>query len=242
MRIKRWAFLVVTVLSLIALFLVVPSGNLTAKQHTVTLKPVIPPPGQLAAPTASTPCINPVFDCGDSDGGDDTWSYICERGDYQAWFGFDVSGIPDDEVISSITFSAYIGNEASAQRTLWYEPDDSWIGSWQCQGDKGLTELVSSRILSNTDYELVTFNLDLSQHNWANDLADNYISLMLTGPLDYEHICGWVLLSESGSVPCLTITYGKGIPALNVWGTIVLSLLIIGSAILVLRRRRTGTR
>jgi hypothetical protein len=244
MRIRNWAFLVVTVLALASLFLIVPKGSLMAKEHSVTLKPVIPAPGQLAAPSPLAPCINPVYDCGDSEG-DGTWSYICEREEYQAWFGFDVSGIPDDAVIQSITFSAYILYEQdpedppSAQRTLWYEPDDSWIGSQECPGDKPLTELVSTITHSNTEFQLLTFNLDLSQHDWKNDLADDYISLMLTGPLDYEHLCGVVLLTESGSEPCLTINFGTGaaIPALNVWGAIVLSLILMGSAILVLRRR-----
>lgn len=52
----------------------------------------------------------------------------------------------------------------------------------------------------------VTFNLDISQHNWGNDLIDNYVSLMLTGPLSGNHECGRVDLMESGNLPSLEIT------------------------------------
>jgi hypothetical protein len=157
---------------------------------------------------ANSYTLNPVLDYSDSDESGDSWSFICQIGGYQAWFGFDVSAIPNGETISSASFTALVTNsyeeESSSQRTIWYEPDDSWIPDNVNPGNKLLTELVGTAM----DYDTptwVTFNLDISQHNWGNDLIDNYVSLMLTGPLNGNHECGIVDLTESGNLPSLEI-------------------------------------
>jgi len=151
--------------------------------------------------------VNPTLDYGNSDGGSDTWGYTCQIGQYQAWFGFDVSAIPDGETISSASFTGLVQNlyGTSTQRTVWFEPDDSWIPGNVNPGTKLLTELVGTGM----DYynpTWVTFNLDISKHNWGNDLSDNYVSLMLTGPQNGNHECGRVDLTESGNLPSLQIT------------------------------------
>jgi hypothetical protein len=153
--------------------------------------------------------FNPVLDYGNTDGDGDSWSFTCVIGGYQAWFGFDVSAIPDGETILSASFTALVANLSeeigSSQRTIWYEPDDSWIPDNVNPGNKLLTEFVGAAM----DYYTptwVTFNLDISQHNWGNDLTDNYVSLMLTGPLNGNHECGRVDLTESGNLPSLEIT------------------------------------
>ncbi len=159
---------------------------------------------------AVTYIFNPVLDYGDSEGSGPTWSYICQIGDFQAWFGFDVSTIPDAYTIVSASFTGYIINtedeeEDSIERTIWYELDDSWIDDDTNPGNKLLTELVGE---AWDDWEgtWVTFDLDLSQHNWQNDLVDDYISLMVTGPFDGEHICGEINLTERGDLPVLEVT------------------------------------
>lgn len=158
---------------------------------------------------ANSYTLNPVLDYSDEDSneGGDTWSYICELDNYQAWFGFDVSAIPDGVSILSASFTAYMANEdvESSQRTIWYEPNDSWIQDTINPGDKSLTELVGTAMDSG-DWEWVTFDLDISKHTWGNDLIDNYISLMVTGPLSGEHECGEMDLTESGNLPSLEIT------------------------------------
>jgi hypothetical protein len=212
----------------------------SAGEHTVVLRPV--PKSEFLPRGAQTTCLYLEDDCGDGEGSNE-WSYICERGDYQAWFGFDVSEVPDGATINSITFNALMYTESgSAERTLWYDSDDSWIGSETCPGNKGLTELVGTVLDSDNEPAWELFTLDLSQHNWANDLADNYITLMLTGPYNGDHHCGAVFLSESGSGPCLIITYdsARPIPTLSEWGIIIFSLMLAGSAILMMRRRQVS--
>jgi hypothetical protein len=177
--------------------------------------------------------FNPVLDYGNTDGDGNSWSYICQIGSYQAWCGFDVSAIPDGETILSASFTASMRNlgeeETSSQRTIWYEPDDSWIQDNVNPGNKSLTELVGTA-MDSTDWAWVTFDLDISQHNWGNDLIDNYISLMVTGPQDGEHECGEMDLTESGNLPSLEV--------ITVPEPTTMALLGLG-ALSLLRRKRS---
>ena len=245
MRIRKFIhFIIVTVCLVVGLVFALSTTTIAGPHTTVIRATPITKSELPALPSAQTRCLPLAEDCGDGEG-DDEWSYICERGDYQAWFGFDVSEVPDDANIQSIRFTALMYTEeeyGSSERTLWYDPDDSWIDPESCPGDKGLTELVDTIIDPNNEPEWQTFNLDLSQHDWKNDLADNHITLMLTGPYDGSHRCGYVYLSESGEVPCLRITYGSAtaIPTLNEWGATILALIFVGSAFLVLRKRMDG--
>ena len=159
---------------------------------------------------AASYTFNPVLDYGNNNGtADPTWGFICQVGAYQAWFGFDVSSVPDGTPIASITFTAnmydFDQQAGGSQRSLWYESADGWIAANTNPLNKALTEVVGTTTTSGT-WAWYTINLDLSQHDWQNDLTDNYISLMLTGPLDSSHYCGEVKFTESQVLPILTIT------------------------------------
>jgi hypothetical protein len=126
---------------------------------------------------------DPVGDHGD---------VISQRGRYQAWFCFDLTEIPDSETIISASFTVRIRDFAegyATQRTLWYDPDDSWWDTWPHDPDmdddgiKNVDELVGVIMFNADGWTWVTFDIDISQHDWSDDLVDNYVSLMLTGPL-----------------------------------------------------------
>ena len=119
-----------------------------------------------------------------NDTGDMIWGYSQE-----AWFAFDLSGLPGPEHIRSVTFSAYIWNQSFVETpiNLWYSSDDSWIGYptylYSDPGeDKPGDELVGF-IRQNEIYTdgYVWKEFTVNYDDWATDLADGYITLMLNG-------------------------------------------------------------
>lgn len=124
---------------------------------------------------------NPVGDRGDT---------IAQIGREQTWYCFDISQIPDSERIISATFTVRMRDyrdTGSTERTLWYEPDDSWAFIWPYDPDyetvKEVTELVGVIHFNADGWAWTTTDVDTTMHDWSEDLADDYVSLMLTGPL-----------------------------------------------------------
>jgi len=125
---------------------------------------------------------NPVGDRADT---------IAQIGNEQTWYCFDITEIPDSEQIVSATFTVRMqdyADDASTQRTLWYDPDDDWAFSWPHDPDdeavKEVTELVAVINFNHDGWTWITTDVDINQHDWSKDLLDNYVTLMLTGPLN----------------------------------------------------------
>ena len=123
---------------------------------------------------------------------------IAQIGGEQAWFAFDLSGIPDEEHIVSASFMADMMDfdGIPTQRTLWYHSDDSWIDtSIPNLSDPGNApadgQIVGTVTHNSMSYELATIDIT---HDWSNDIADDYITLMLTGPLGGSYSSGAVNL------------------------------------------------
>ncbi|MBN1806543.1 MAG: VCBS repeat-containing protein [Sedimentisphaerales bacterium] len=131
---------------------------------------------------------NPVGDRGDT---------IAQIGNEQTWYCFDISEIPDSQKIISATFTVrmrdYADNE-STQRTLWYDPNDNWAFVWPHDPDyyvvKEAPELVAVIDFNGNGWSWITIDVDISRHNWSDDVADNYVTLMLTGPLNGYYVFG----------------------------------------------------
>ena len=125
---------------------------------------------------------------------------ISQIGVEQAWFAFDLSSIPDEEHIVSAIFSAdmvsFGGYES--QRTLWYDSDDSWIFNPNVilsdPGNKPADYVVGTVQLNSPSYKWTSIEII---HDWSNDLADDYITLMLTGPLNGIYSGGAVDLTTA---------------------------------------------
>jgi len=131
---------------------------------------------------------NPVGDRADT---------IAQIGKEQTWYCFDITEIPDSEQIISATFTVRMqdyADDASTQRTLWYDPDDDWAFSWPHDPDhevvKEVTELLSVINFNHDGWTWITTDVDINQHDWSKDLLDNYVTLMLTGPLNGYYAFG----------------------------------------------------
>jgi hypothetical protein len=114
----------------------------------------------------------------------DSGDGIAQIGVEQAWFAFDLSSIPDIESVVSATFSAYMRDfdGTASQRTLWYDSDDSWIVTTvpnaSDPGNSAADSIIGTVTFSDQAYTWKTINIT---HDWTNDIADDYITLMLTG-------------------------------------------------------------
>ncbi len=135
---------------------------------------------------------NPVGDRGDT---------IAQIGNEQTWYCFDITEIPDSQQIVSATFTVRMRDYADdypTQRTLWYDPDDDWaFSSWPHDPDhevvKEVTELIAVINFNHDSWTWITTDVDINQHDWSRDLLDNYVTLMLTGPLQ-----GYYLFGDAG--------------------------------------------
>jgi len=113
----------------------------------------------------------------------------------QAWLAFDLSSIQSTNVVSA-TLSAYFSNQSNAvsQRNLWYYSDDSWIlNPDEALSDPGDNVTADKIIGSFQHTELpiqgyVWKTIPITYDGWASDIADGYISLMLTGGQYYGAI------------------------------------------------------
>jgi len=122
---------------------------------------------------------------------------IGQIGNEQTWYCFDISEIPDSEQIISATFTVRMQDYAKnawTQRTLWYDPYDDWAFSWPHDPDdevvKEATELLAVISFNADGWAWITTDVDINQHDWSKDLADNYVTLMLTGPLSGHYSAG----------------------------------------------------
>jgi len=122
---------------------------------------------------------------------------IGQIGNEQTWYCFDISEIPDSEQIISATFTVRMQDYAKnawTQRTLWYDPYDDWAFSWPHDPDdevvKEAPELLAVIRFNADGWAWITTDVDINQHDWSKDLADNYVTLMLTGPLSGHYSAG----------------------------------------------------
>jgi len=113
-----------------------------------------------------------------------TSDYICEKDAYEFWLKFDLSSIPSTAVLSSASLRTELRNSPSGtvERTLWYDAGDNFTED----------ALVGTVMSSNTAFTLETFGINTAALNWAGDLSDNTMTLMVTGPQDGSHVCGWL--------------------------------------------------
>jgi WD40 repeat protein len=122
---------------------------------------------------------------------------VSQLGKHQAWYCFDITQIPDSQRITGATFTVRMHDyavDAATERTLWYDPYDDWAFSWPHDPDSETarvpTELLAVFKFYSDEWTWITTEIDINQHDWSEDLVDNYVTLMLTGPLNGAYSAG----------------------------------------------------
>ena len=134
--------------------------------------------------------------------------YYSVYGPEQAWFAFDISSIPDGANIQSASFSALMCdyNGSLSQRTLWYSSDDSWIVTYIPNTSDPGNSTPADYVVGSIYHDEMAYTMQTIDivHDWTNDLADDYITLMLTGPLNGLYQGGAVDIT-SGMLEVVTL-------------------------------------
>jgi hypothetical protein len=125
----------------------------------------------------------------------------------EAWLAFDLSDIPKNAQVLSASLSIYLRDYDGipTQRTLWYDAADTWIDVNQPELSDPGNYVEPDQLVGTIEHDEQSYTLKtilITYDGWANDIADGYISLMLTGPAS-----GF----EAGSA-ALTFDKSQGIP------------------------------
>ncbi len=139
---------------------------------------------------------------------------ICELCEEQCWFGFDISNMPDTEQIAAAYFTIGIVDcNDPIEVLLWYNSDDEWITGNDIPDGNEPGELLGTITHDGGD-AVVTIEINTNMHDWAADIEDGFISLIVTGSSETDQCCGAVdfnsVFLELVTMPVLTDTNGDG--------------------------------
>ncbi|MFT5351958.1 MAG: hypothetical protein ACI9MF_002784 [Gammaproteobacteria bacterium] len=104
------------------------------------------------------------------------------------WMKFDLSSLPDDSVITSMTLTLYseLLQSPGSSSMIYRSSHDSWVRggtgfptSYDTGYDEALTGLDTGPFptVTGTPY---SFTLNVAAVNWSNDLSDDTLSLVIT--------------------------------------------------------------
>jgi hypothetical protein len=127
---------------------------------------------------------------------------------------FDVSAIPDNSVILTMSLLCSLENDFGSPNSnpvvdIYYSGDDGWTRESATPGSLSLDVLLVDDIPFDTYVPTYEFFLDTGAHDWSGDLADDQICLGFTNDVTYY---SYVYFYGAGGVPSgpspvLTITY-----------------------------------
>jgi hypothetical protein len=103
---------------------------------------------------------------------------------------FDVTQIPDDDEIVSMTLRCYLENAFGSPYLnpvvdVYYSGDDNWTRMSAVPGSLSLDVLLADNVPFNSYVNSYDFTLNVGAHNWAEDLQDNRICLALKNDVNY---------------------------------------------------------
>ncbi len=132
---------------------------------------------------------------------------------------FDVTQIPDNAQIVSMTLRCYLENAFGSPYSnpvvdVYYSGDDNWTRSTATPGSLSLDVLLANDIAFSSYVSYYDFTLDVGAHNWSLDLLDNRICIGFTNDVQYYSYVYFfgAYGSPTGPAPELTIVTSTGVP------------------------------
>lgn len=132
---------------------------------------------------------------------------------------FDVTQIPDNAQIVSMTLRCYLENAYGSPYSnpvvdVYYSEDDNWTRMTATPGSLSLDALLANDIAFSSFVSYYDFTLDVTAHNWTQDLLDNRICIGFKNDVQYYSYVYFfgAYGSPVGPAPELTIVTSTGVP------------------------------
>ncbi len=214
-------------LTVMVIFLLLTAGAVFGSDGTMegAVKPYNSSPesrGGLIHQTDSTYVLTPIESATVS--ASNVWRDNRHRAYYNTSTGwangcllFDVSMIPDNEEITSMTLRCYLEDAYSSPRNnpvvdVYWAANDNWTRSSVQAGAVTTDTLLVDSIPFSVYTQYYDFVIDVSAHDWSIDLLDNYITLIFKNDVTYYSYVYFfgAYGTPTGSPPELTIVTGPG--------------------------------
>ncbi|MBU0519424.1 T9SS type A sorting domain-containing protein [bacterium] len=148
---------------------------------------------------------------------------------------FDVTTIPDDATIVSMTLRCYLENAYGSPAynpvvDVYYSGDDGWTRTSVSSNSLSLDVLLVDDVPFTSYIPTYDFVLDVGAHDWSVDLADNQICIGFTNDVtyfSYAYFFG-AYGTPTGPAPELTI---ETIPSGTVYDIIIDFIYVSGSPV-----------
>jgi hypothetical protein len=138
-------------------------------------------------------------------------------GNVNGFLLFDVSQIPDDAQIVSMTLRCYLENAYGSPSNnpvvdVYYSADDGWTRYSAGPGSLSLDALLVNDVPFSTWTYSYDFILDVTAHDWTQDLLDDQICIGFTNDVNYYSYVYFfdAYGTPSGPPPELTIETSTG--------------------------------
>ena len=145
--------------------------------------------------------------------------YNTSLGNVNGFLLFDVTSIPDDAIITSMTLRCYLENAYGSPAynpvvDVYYSEDDGWTRYTAVPNGMSLDALLVDDIPFPSYVSYFDFVLDVSAHNWTEDLIDNQICIGFKNDVTYYSYVYFfgAYGTPTGAPPELTIETTTGTP------------------------------
>ncbi len=130
--------------------------------------------------------------------------------DVTGWSGYDLSGVPDNVDIDSITMSyhhevGFSNPFSNPVVVVHYSTGNDWERDTVMLADLPRTEIVSDSYDTFTTDDWNAYSIDVAARDWTSDLSDDWITFGLTNTNDFYSYVYFFGTDDPATTPFLTI-------------------------------------